>query len=241
MGKSAQRLKPEAPSETRPEVVMEEAHQCNICKGTQFGPGPNNRLSRSKIPPICLKCKSLERHRAGRAVVEQLRRDVRDKLKKYSLLQFSSEPIVANGWFGSVTQAPQKGTLKREDTTANFDFIVCSYTLQSEQDPKAKILEMYRALSPEGLIFLGYPSPMTRTTTLDWGAPDPKRHGAYRVFGRDFEKEFKTIIPKAVVMRVHGKDPVTGDEEFSYLITKNSFWVRQVFRAGLEAEMLNVG
>jgi hypothetical protein len=73
---------------------------CPICGGTEFGPAPNGRLSQRGRLPLCLGCKSLERHRAGRALMEIIRD--RELFKQCSLLQFGEPGIVAKGWFRSV-------------------------------------------------------------------------------------------------------------------------------------------
>ncbi len=56
--------------------------ECNICGGTGFAAAPNERLSRKKTPPRCVKCGSLERQRIGRAFAMAIRE--REAYKSYN-------------------------------------------------------------------------------------------------------------------------------------------------------------
>src|SRR5580658_8176576 len=76
------------------------AVECNICGGAEFISAPNNRMSQSGHPPLCVKCRSLERHRIGRRVVDGIRD--RARFRKFDLLQLSNDPVVARGWFANV-------------------------------------------------------------------------------------------------------------------------------------------
>ncbi len=60
------------------------AANCSICGGTDFVPAPNNRLSLSGRPPLCVTCRSLERDRIGHKVVDGIRD--RERFLKLDLL-----------------------------------------------------------------------------------------------------------------------------------------------------------
>ena len=214
---------------------------CPICNCEEFKSAPFNRLSRKGLPPVCANCRSLERHRIGRAIVTKLRD--REKFVEYRLLQLSNDPIVARGWFASVEYSIYGGdnsidiqAIDRPDVS--YDFIVCSHIIEHVPDHRKAIKELTRVLSLDGLMVLAYPTPATRAVTVDWGKPDPAQHGHYRLIGRDFEAEYKTVIPDAFVLSTRGIDPVTGDDDIIYLVTKNSWWVKRALESGLDCSIV---
>ncbi len=189
-------------------------------------------------------CRSLERHRIGRAIIDKIR--LREKFLQYKMLQFSDDPLVARGWFKSaeISSFGGENSIDIQDIQKpdeSYDFVVCSHVIEHVPEHRRAISEMVRILSQEGLILLAYALPVTREHTEEWGYPDWTQHGRYRVLGRDFEKEFRNIVPQAQVLAVQGVDSVTEDDDRIYLLTKNQFWVRRAFQVGLDAELLNIG
>lgn len=224
------------------DVADSKVKTCNICGNDSFMPAPNNRLSRRRLPPVCMKCRSMERHRVGRAIISEIRE--RERFAKYSLLQFNHEPVVAKGWFASVEISihgkPNGIDLAKIDRPdGSYGFIVCSHIIAHVADHRRAIQELVRILSPEGLMFLSYPTPITRAETQDWGYPDAKQNGHYRLIGRDFEAEYARIVPGTHVAAVRGHDPVTGDEDLCYLVTKNFFWMRRAAAAKFDVRFLD--
>ena len=71
---------------------------CNVCGGTTFMLGPNERLSSTRKPPRCTSCKSLERHRQLRLVYARLPREM---LSRFEVLQMSPDISVVADWFAS--------------------------------------------------------------------------------------------------------------------------------------------
>jgi len=121
----------------------------------------------------------------------------------------------------------------------NYDFIVCSHVIDSVEGPQRATSELTRVLSDTGLMFLSYPSPATRDVTMDWGYADLSRGGKCRIFGCDFEKNIKDTVPQALFTAVGANDPVTGDADRFYVVTKSPNWVRQIFQLGFDAELIN--
>lgn len=204
---------------------------CNICGGTQFIPAPNNRLSWQGLPPVCAGCRSLERHRIGYKVVNGIR--VRERFLELDLLQLSNDRVVARGWFASAEISMYGGAnsidiqnIDRPD--GRYGFIVCSHILEHVADPQQAVRELGRVLSNDGLLYLAYPAPIMRPTTMDWGFPDPAQHGHYRVFGRDFQEQYKELLPDAYTIAVRETDEVTGDQDVLYLVTRDEFWAERI-------------
>jgi SAM-dependent methyltransferase len=212
------------------------AVECNICGGTEFVPGPAGRLSRSGLPPACVGCGSLERHRIGRKVVLAIRD--KERFRKLDLLQLSPDRVVARGWFASAEASIYGGSnsidVQRIDRPdGRYGFIVCSHVLEHVPDPRLALRELGRVLTGDGLLFLAYPAPCVLVMTRDWGFPDPKQHGHYRLFGRDFEAEYRTLLPEAYTFVVRETDDVTGDYDVLYLISKDPFWFGRIQSAGI--------
>ncbi|WPB84737.1 methyltransferase domain-containing protein [Sediminicoccus rosea] len=215
---------------------------CPCCGGTRFGPGPGGRMSRRGRPPTCLQCGSLERHRAGRQLIDTIRD--RAAFKEFSLLDFGDIRVVAGGWFRSIETSafgspgaidPQ--AIDRPD--GSYGFIICYHVLTRVPDHRKALGELTRILSPDGLLVLAYPSPATRAETTDWGAPDPKQHGSYRILGRDFEPELSVCTAGAHVLAVKAVDPVTADDDLVYIVTKDFRWVRRILATKVEVRLLD--
>jgi SAM-dependent methyltransferase len=207
------------------------AVECNICGNAEFIPGPGNRMGQNGTPPRCRKCHSVERHRIGRRVVTAIRE--RERFRKLDLLQLSVDPVVARGWFASTETSVYGGansidvqSIDRPD--GRYGFIVCSHILEHVADPRRAIRELGRVLSAEGLLFLAYPDPCRRAVTIDWGFPEPRQHGHYRIFGTDFEAEFRDLFPEFYAIAILDTDEVTGFPDVLYLVTKDFFWIERV-------------
>jgi len=150
---------------------------------------------------------------------------------------FSKDCTVPMGWFksGEISVYDHQNSLDVQNIDrpdGSYDFIICSHVIEHVADPRRAIKELTRILSEEGLILLAYPLPVRCEKTRDWGYPDWSNHGHYRVFGRDFETEYATIIPQATVIGSRGIDSVTHDEDLVYFITKNSYWVQRILSSG---------
>lgn len=212
---------------------------CNICNGTAFVAGPGDRLSRSGQPPQCAGCRAIERHRIGRAVAETFRD--REMFRDYRLVSWGEQGTVARGWFKS---AEQIGALEGDEMLAaqpagSIDFLLCSNVLQSVAEPRRTISRIDAALSHRGLAMIAYPNPFSRSKTEDWGAADPRRGGAWRTLGRDFEATYGEAAPEAIVLCVKQLDPVTGDGDLVYVLTKNPAWMRRLFQVELDVRILD--
>ncbi len=203
--------------------------ECNICGGTGFAAAPNERLSRKKAPPRCTKCGSLERQRIGREFAMAIR--LRDAYKSYSLLSVGPDTTIPKGWFASskVTEATKSGIDLVGGSREKFDFIVCSHVIQKLRDPRRAVQRLTKSLSPEGVMLLNYPSPITRKTTEE--IRGAKRGGGPTyIFGQDFEKEYEAIAPGSYVVAAEGSDPVTQDKDIMYFLTKSPAWATRIVK-----------
>ncbi len=212
---------------------------CNICNGTTFVPAQNNRLSRSRKPPQCGTCRSLERHRIARAVIDKLQ--LRETFTHLPLLLWGEPSGIPKPWFKSVElfgiEHADAGLPARQSNSLGL--IVAANVLHRVPAHRKTLADLVRVMTADGLMLLSYPNPTTREKTEDWRRADAARGGAYRVLGRDFEAEFAQLVPDAIVLRIEEADPVTGDADWLYLLSKSPFWMRRAFSAEIDARILD--
>ena len=197
---------------------------CNICGSTKFGAGPNGRMAENGMPPRCEGCQSLERHRATREVMMKLRKPL--DFSRRRVLQFSHDRTVERQWFKSYELSIYGGDssldLQRIDRpSGSYDFVICNHVLEHVPDDAKALMEMARITSEQGFVFLTVPAPHRLTTTTEWGYPDEKQHGHYRIYGKDIVKRFERFIPGIIAVEIPMHDPVTGVPDIAFLLTRS--------------------
>ncbi len=205
---------------------------CNICGGTRFEPGPNQRSSSTGRAPRCSRCRSLERHRQLRRVYALL---PRDDLASLEVLQLSPDIGVDPAWFRSyeVSDYGAENSLDLQAIAradAAYDLVICNHVLEHVADDRQGLRELLRVTRPEGFVQLTVPSPYTRSTTVDWGYADARAHGHYRGYGRDFLQRFGAARPDAAVLQIEVFDPVTAAGSYVYLWTASAARAAQLER-----------
>ncbi len=197
---------------------------CIICGGTQYGPGPNGRLSATGKNPRCAGCGSLERHRRLRQLYGQIPSQF---LATLEILQLSPDIGVDPAWFESYELSEYGGpnsldlqAIDRAD--ASYDLVICNHVLEHVADDIKGLQELMRIVRADGFVQLTVPSPYLRETTWDWGYPDEASHGHYRGYGREFIKLFKRAVPDATVLEVETIDEVTGAGDYIYLWSRDA-------------------
>jgi SAM-dependent methyltransferase len=211
---------------------------CNICGDRHFIPGPLGRLSNGGVPPRCVGCGSLERHRVMRAAVDAISN--RQRFSDYRLIRFSPDPTVDDSWFASAETSIFDGansldiqSITRPD--AAYDVVICSHVLEHVKEDEQAIRELVRILSLRGFLVLAVPRADTGETTEDWGFADPARNMHYRGYGREFDARLASIVSPIHVFAVTQRDPVTGDARKFHLLTKSDFWRDRVQASGVAA------
>ncbi len=204
--------------------------RCNICGGTQFVLGPNDRKSSTGKPPRCNRCQSLERHRQLRQVYAQLPDDYLAGLK---VLQLSPDIGVDPAWFDSYEVSVFQGdnsldleAIDRKD--ASYDLVICNHVLEHVANDREGMRELMRITRPKGLIQITVPAPYTRALTVDWGFPQKESHGHYRGYGKDFLQRFAQAEPDAMVIQVEAIDEVTDAGGYVYLWSSDMSLIRQL-------------
>lgn len=216
------------------------ATKCNICGGQEFKPAPGGRLSRTGKLPVCISCGSLERHRIFREIFEAIKMP---EFITYSCLQFSRDPSVEKGWFKSceVSIFNKKNSIdiqKIERPDEKYDVIIANHVLEHVLDYRAAIAEIVRVVSRRGFAFLSFPAPYYKQETKDWGYPKEDQHMHYRIFGRDIENVFQEICPEASVVALSAEDPVTGQADLAYLVTKSNNILSSIRQAPIDCRLI---
>ena len=197
---------------------------CDVCGGREFGPGPGGRLATTGVPPMCVKCQSLERHRMIRKVWQCI--PVR-WLRPMDAIQFSSDLSVDPAWFASfeVSIYEKRNSLDiqaidRPD--ASYDAVVCNQVIEHVEDDRRAFRELHRILRYDGFMQFSVPNPEVRFVTEEWGYPKTEQHGHYRLYGRDdLIPRFEQALPGVHILALHETDDVTGVRDFVYFSSMN--------------------
>ena len=196
---------------------------CNICRGTEFGPGPGGRSSVTGFLPYCIQCGSLERHRTFRQVFLDLGiSSFADK----SALQFSQDNSIDPAWFRkyevSIYQQHNSLDLMKIDRESDqYDIVVCNHVLEHVQYDNAALTELARVTNPEGFVFLTFPDPARREHTVDWPEPRADQHYHWRLYGSDVLLRFARYVPQMYIVSSDASDPATGASDIVYFMTKS--------------------
>ena len=154
------------------------------------------------------------------------------------VLQFSHDRTVEGRWFKSYELSIYRGRrsldIQRIDRPSDsYDFVICNHVLEHVADDAKALMEMVRITSEQGFVFLTVPTPHRLTTTKEWGYPDEKQHGHYRIYGKDVVKRFERFIPGIIAVEIPMHDPVTGVPDIAFLLTRSEATASQL-RAPLE-------
>jgi SAM-dependent methyltransferase len=199
--------------------------KCNICNRVTFGPGPGGRLFRGHIPPRCLGCRSLERHRALHEIYKRLGKQFFKRFPR--ALQFSKDPVVPADFFKSYHYSIYGGHNSLDITAINlpnssFDWIICNHVLEHIEDDRKAVAELLRITRRGGVVQINVPGPVALEYTNEWGYPDPNNHEHFREYGRlDFIPRYSDVCGRegCTAACTECKDPVTGARDFAYFFS----------------------
>lgn len=197
---------------------------CNICGGNTFRTGPSGRMAENGALPGCVKCGSLERHRATRDLFNKFPIGV---LNWRRALQFSPDVALSARWFKSLEISDYEGespldlqAIDRPD--GSYDFITLSHVLEFVPDDHASVSELIRIMSPRALLHMTLSRPLSRAQSQDFlsAVATTGEHRYFHLYGRDFGERFKLRergVHMAVVMVT---DPVTQVSEAVHFFAK---------------------
>jgi SAM-dependent methyltransferase len=222
--------------------MNDQTKTCIICGGTEFGSGPGGRSSITGAPPRCVKCQSLERHRATRTFFQKIFDET--LFSTMQVLQFSKDFSVIPEWFKkyevSVFGGHNTLDLQKIDRPSGaYDMVICNHVLEHVPDDCAAMRELVRITKDSGFVYLSVPAPLQKKVTQDWGFPNEERHGHYREYGANIFERFQQYIPEVFVFRVELVDSVTlsPDVGFLFFQRRNPLF-QKVLTSGLPLSVL---
>ena len=194
---------------------------CNICGGTKFVPGFNDRMANG-LGPMCATCKSVERHRAIRKIYAPLK----PLLKNWRVLQFAPDQSVDRSWFREYVGSSYGGrnSMNMMETgleDASFDIAIANHVLEHVPDDIRAVTEMLRIVGAPGVVHINVPAPCFRWETFDWGFADPKANFHFRSYGSDFPQQIVRAIGDVVCASVVSFDSVTDVAEIVYFFSRS--------------------
>jgi len=198
--------------------------KCNICGASSFGCGPRGRLSKTGLNPVCLSCRSLERHRSLFNAFKGLSQEF--YLDKSSALQFSRDISVPAELFLDVEISVYQGSnsldiMNIDRESESYDVVICNHVLEHVSDDLLALSEMVRIIRPSGFVFFSVPDPLSNSKTNDWGFSDINRHGHYRIYGLDICGKIESGLSGVAFLCIRIHDPVTNVNDCAFLICKS--------------------
>lgn len=198
---------------------------CSICGSGEFTKGPNGRLTLDGRAPRCVKCASLERHRAMRSLFNR----IPDYLTSWrSALQFAPDQSFDRSKFHSfeVSEFGGKNSIDLNEPISidggQYDFIVLSQVLEFVKGDIEAFTELIR-IGTNSLILcfvfdinLGASS---KSNHFDTPQPPFSRFHYYAI---DFIDRFKLQELGLKVLMIKCHDNVTNSKECIFLIFKSN-------------------
>lgn len=200
---------------------MQPASNCNICGSSDFGPGPNGRMSATGYLPRCQECWSLERHRAARLIFSAIPPDF---LKERRAIQFAPDGALEREWFSTYEKSSYGGenSIDLQDIprmNGMYDFISLSHVLEFVPDDKRAFSELFRIGSRRAIIHIVWASMKMPKETTDFDPPKPP-FGRHHDFGTDIAERYRFGERGISEVVVSATDPVTG------VVERASFYCR---------------
>jgi SAM-dependent methyltransferase/predicted O-methyltransferase YrrM len=214
-----------------PGAETDSGASCNICGCRDFLPGFKGRLTNG-LPPQCVSCKAVERHRAVHLVYSFLRH----LLKDWRVLQFAPDRSISPDWCGSF-QPSIYGTassLDMMDTglpAGSFDLLVSNHVLEHVPDDVKAMQEQLRLVGDTGVVHVCVPSPTYVWETSDWGFADPTKNEHYRDYGSDFPMNMVKKLDDCHAIAASIVDPVTSEPDLVYWFSRSNVRLSEIAHA----------
>ena len=205
--------------------------KCNICGFEKFGPGPGGRMARNGAPPLCMKCRSLERHRSIRALMERLGGPF---LTSRRYLQFSHDMSLDPSMFDTYERSIYGGdnsldlqAIAKPD--CGYDFISANHVIEFIPDDRRAFDELVRILSHSGVLQICFATPFSREKSLHYDEPEGPQGNLHR-YGRDVVDYFTAGRHHVYSVAASLPDPVTGSAEPIHFFCRERFSWRYIVR-----------
>ncbi len=154
----------------------------------------------------CPQCKSLERHRLQKLVLDTVFAD--SNLCKQKILHCAPEPFLTQYLKPLFTQYVT-ADLCREDVDIQcdltqlpfadqeFDCLYASHVLEHIKDDQKALAEIKRVLKPNGIAIL--PVPIVEEITIEYPEPNPSETYHVRAPGKDYYQRYQQVFSKVKI------------------------------------------
>ncbi|NHZ41635.1 hypothetical protein [Massilia aquatica] len=182
---------------------------CNLCGGTEFGPGPGGRLGKDQLGPHCIACGSLERHRVSAGALQATHKGDLDWRRALLLgSEYGADPR----WFASCATLPSAAAGSLPAALSGYgagsvDFIGMIHLFEYLDNDRSGFAQLLRLLSPRGLLQVCFADPRARPWTAIQAGP---AGSVRRWYGRDLERHFRCPGRRVGVTMHEAADPGTG-------------------------------
>ena len=161
---------------------------------------PTRPIYGRRLHAICPNCKSMERHRLQKLVVDEILEHFSPQDK--ACLQFAPDPMTRflRASFGTVVTAdidPRPNSLQIDMRAipfrdASFDFVFASHVLEHIKEDLVALRELYRILKPGGMAAL--PVPIICEATIEYPQAMPREEYHVRAPGLDYFDRYRSVF-----------------------------------------------
>lgn len=194
---------------------------CVVCGGEDFEAGPSGRLARGNQTPRCVKCRSLERHRALRLIYDNIPDEFFSSAK---CLQFARDNAAPRDRFDSfelsVFDEENSIDMMRIDRPdASYDWVIANHVVEHLANDLAGMAELMRIAGPCGIVQITVPAPKARlkSEVLPW--PDLVKTFHFHTYGSDFPLLMKPALKGCAGLEVISRDPSTQTWDVAYFFS----------------------
>lgn len=188
------------------------------------------------MPPACLGCGAVERHR----IIHDIYKALAPWTRHLRALQLMPDKTLPAEQFETLVTLPFRGE-KAPDLmnsglpAERYDLIIANHVLSYVRDDSIAIQELLRVVGDKGAVHLCVPSPSKVPKTIDWGFPDPTNGNQYRVYGADAARRWLLQSNNFRLVLVLGRDAVTGRYESVFWLTRGETIAYQLVHTLLAA------
>lgn len=180
--------------------ITKQKFECPVCN--YYGPLVDiNPPTGLRKHAVCPRCKSIERHRLQKLVIDKIFRN-RDT-SELRMLHFAPEPFFQSLFkemfkvYVTTDLYMENVDFKADITNlpferAEYDFVFASHVLEHIQDDSKALSEIRRVLKPTGLAVL--PVPIVGVVTTEYPEPNPYEAYHVRAPGLDYYDRYSNYF-----------------------------------------------
>lgn len=204
-------------SDNQPKNVVP---RCNLCGGTEFAPGPNQRLSSTGKAPCCIQCGALESQRRQQVFFDAVPAHF---FQWRSALQVGKHCMLKQSLFTKVTLA----NTKQDDsnvldgvTDREFNFINASHLFEYVCHDQQLFIDIVGLMAPRAMLLIGFAESEKREVSQHFSKPR-EAFGVVHRYGKDVQDYFASAGLGLQCLRLEITDPCTDSKEILHVFYNN--------------------